>query len=143
MIKCSKILTATDVGKTNAHLSGIRIPNDVIGTNVLPCMPTDILNPTRELTFFDENGIAWTFNYKYYNDKYHGKPQKKAHNEYRLTCVKDYIREYMLEEGDEVWFSMDDKKVRHIGFVKKEKVSEPKNDDGIIHVKGGWKVYDF
>ncbi|MCR5704073.1 MAG: hypothetical protein K6G85_05570 [Eubacterium sp.] len=141
MKKVSKILTLTDVGKTNSHLSAIRIPSNVVGSKVLPELSKEVLNPKIDLVFYDENGKAWVFPYIFYNDKFHGKPARLSHNEYRLSRVKDYINAYGIQEEDEIWFSIDDNGIRRIGFVRKEVPKEP--DDGIIHIRGGWKIYTY
>lgn len=141
MKKVSKKLTLTDVGKNNSHLSAIRIPASVVGSEVLPELSKEELNPKLDLVFYDENGKGWVFQYIYYNDKYHGKPSRLSHNEYRLSRVRDYIRAYALEEEDEIWFSIDDNDIRRVGFVKKEVPQE--ENDGIIHIKGGWKIFEY
>lgn len=141
MKKVSKKLTLTDVGKNSSHLSAIRIPASVVGSDVLPELPQNVLNPKVDLLFYDENGKAWKFQYIFYNDKFHGKPVKLSHNEYRLSRVRDYIRAYALEEDDEVWFSIDENGIRRIGYIKK--TVPQKDDDGIIHIRGGWKIFEY
>lgn len=143
MKKVSKKLTLTDVGRNNSHLSAIRIPMDVVGSEVLPKLSQTILNPKRNLVFLDEMGVEWTFQYIYYNDKYHGKPTKLAHNEYRLSRVRDYIKAYGIDDGDEIWFSIDDQGTRTIGFNRASSSEQPEEDDGIIHIRGGWKIYEY
>lgn len=141
MRRVSKILTLTDVGKNNSHLSAIRIPARVVGSEVLPELSKTILNPKMDLVFYDENGKGWVFQYIYYNDKFFGKSVKQSHNEYRLSCVRDYIRAYALEEGDIIWFSIDENGIRRVGFDKK---AIPQiDDDGVIFIRGGWKIYEF
>ena len=141
MKKVSKRLTLTDVGKNNSHLSAIRIPASVVGSDVLPELSKDVLNPKRDLLFYDENGKGWIFQYIFYNDKYHGKPSKLSHNEYRLSRVREYMRAYALEENDEIWFSIDENEIRRVGFIKN--TVPHKEDDGVIHIRGGWKIFQY
>ena len=134
--KIYKTLTKNDTGETKSHQSGITIPKLVADSGIFPILPTDILNPREEVIFYDESGIAWKFQYIYYNDCFHGKPQKLAHNEHRLTCTKDYIRQNSLIAGDSIWFGIDENKVRRIGF---EKASVKEIDDNFtIKLKAGW-----
>ena len=141
MNKISKVLTLTDVGKNNSHVSAIRIPVGIVGSDVLPTLPKDILNPSVTYTFYDENGHAWNFIYVYYNDKYHNKSKKQSHNEYRLSKVTSFINAYGLDAGDELWFGIDEYGKRYIGFNKKA-LPQP-IEDGVIHIRGGWKIYEF
>ena len=141
MKRVSKILTPTDVGKNNSHLSAVRIPIGIIGGGVFPSLSTTVLNPKMDLLFYDENGKGWVFQLIFYNDKFFGKPLKLSHNEYRLSCVKEYISAYGLDEGDTIWFSIDDNDIRRVGFNKQ--TAPETEDDGIIYIRGGWKIYDF
>ena len=96
MKKVSKKLTLTDVGKNNSHLSAIRIPASVVGSEVLPELSKEELNPKLDLVFYDENGKGWVFQYIYYNDKYHGKPS-------RCRIMNIVFREYVIILGHMHW----------------------------------------
>lgn len=134
--KIYKILTKNDTGETKSHQSGITIPKIVAETDIFPQLSKEILNPREEVVFYDENGDLWKFQYIYYNDCYHGKPAKLAHNEHRLTCTKDYIRKNSLVAGDSIWFGLDETNVRRIGFVKSE--SKKLDEKVIIKLKADW-----
>lgn len=120
MIKIYKTLTRNDTGETHSHQSGITIPVKVAKSGVFPDMGTDKLNPRVPLLFYDENHNLWEFQYIYYNDVFFGKPRHQAHNEHRLTCITKYIAENDIKSGDSVWFSIDEKGVRRIGFERAE-----------------------
>lgn len=137
MIKFYKVLTRNDTGETNSHQSGITIPKNVASAGIFPKLTTETLNPRTEVTFFDENGTKHVFQYIYYNDVFFGKPKNKSHNEYRLTCVKEFIRDNNIKSGDSIWFAIDEKNVRHIGFEKSE--VEQKESRTFIKLTGGWK----
>ena len=92
--KLFKVLSRNDTGETNSHQSGISIPKKVASSEIFPHLGIETLNPRVEVTFFDENNLAWRFQYIYYNDIHHGKPRHQGHDEFRMTCVKDFIREY-------------------------------------------------
>ena len=123
-IKVYKVLTRNDTGETNSHQSGITIPKKVADTGIFPNLGSDVLNPREKVLFFDENKTGWEFQYIYYNDVFFGKTKGKAHNEHRLTCVKKYIQENNIKSGDSIWFSIDNNGIRHIGFIKQEKLDK-------------------
>lgn len=136
MEKLYKILTRNDTGETNSHQSGITIPTVVAKSGIFPKMSKEVLNPREEITFFDEEKVAWNFQYIYYNDVYFGKPKNKSHNEHRLTCVRQYIKENQIRSGDSIWFGIDDNGVRYIGFKKAEQeIQEKKN---VIKLTRNW-----
>ena len=97
MEKYFKTLSRNDTGETHSHQSGISIPKLVARTDVFPKLSKEVLNPRTEVCFFDENDICWRFQYIYYNDLFHGKPKEKGHDEFRMTCVKEYISEYNIK----------------------------------------------
>lgn len=137
MIKIYKVLSKNDTGETKSHQSGITIPKKVAQSGIFPDLGIEELNPRIEVTFFDEEGTKWNFQYIYYNDVFFGKPKHQAHNEFRMTCVKDYIRENHIKSGDSIWFAIDDNGIRHIGFEKAE--TEEKEPRTFIKLTGGWK----
>lgn len=145
--KLSKILSKNDTGETHSHQSGISIPKAIANTDIFPHLGTDKLNPRTSLTFEDEEKNIWTFQYIYYNDVYFGKERNKAHNEYRLTCVKDYIAHNSIVAGDIIWFGVEDNGNRRIGFVKSEKQEHyEKDEEGNIVInikKGGWHYVKY
>ena len=106
--KLYKTLSRNDTGETKSHQSGISIPASVAHSGIFPELGTEKLNPRITITFTDENGRDWTFQYIYYNDAFFGKPARQSHNEHRLTCVKDYIAENAIHSGDKIWFGIDE-----------------------------------
>ena len=113
-----KVLSRNDTGETGGHQSGISLPKAVASSSIFPEMSKSILNPRRELTFIDEGGNAWNLQYIYYNDKYHGKPANKCHDEFRLTCTNAYIHDHHIKAGDQIWFAIDDEGKRYLGFIR-------------------------
>ena len=143
-LKLFKVLSKNDTGETNSHQSGISIPKSVASSGIFPILSTDVLNPRTDVTFYDEEGIAWTFQYIYYNDVFFGKKHGKGHNEYRLTCVKEYMKKHNVKAGKEIWFSIDSKGIRHIGYVSE--VREAKlliNDRRTIKISPGWRCIEL
>lgn len=118
--KLFKVLSKNDTGETNSHQSGISIPKAVAKSSIFPQLGTDVLNPRTSIVFYDLEGEMFEFQYIYYNDIFFGKPKDKGHNEFRLTCVKDFIRKYNLIHGDQIWFGISRSGVRYIGFIKQD-----------------------
>jgi hypothetical protein len=132
-----KVLSRNDTGETGGHQSGISIPKSVASSSIFPKMSTKFLNPRREVVFVDEGGKEWVLQYIYYNDKYHGKPAGKCHDEFRLTYTQAYIKEHNIKSGDKIWFAVDDDGVRYIGFLRdgEEFQQNYKEEDGVVILK--------
>lgn len=142
-IKLFKVLSKNDTGETNSHQSGISIPKFVAKTDVFPQLTKETLNPRVSVLFFDENNIKWEFQYIYYNDIYYRDDKKRGHNEYRITCVKDFIKEYGIKSGDKIIFGMDSKGVKRIWFEKNEATDNNESTDSVLTLKGGWKFIKY
>lgn len=133
-----KVLSRNDTGETGGHQSGISIPKAVASSSIFPKMSKEILNQRREINFYDESGTQWILQYIYYNDKYHGKPANKCHDEFRLTCTNAYIHKNNIKSGDRIWFAIDDDGNRFMGFVRQgEVINEPyeEDEDGYVVLK--------
>lgn len=143
-LKVYKVLSKNDTGETHSHQSGITIPKTVARSGIFPELSTEILNQRTDITFFDEEGVAWSFQYIYYNDIFFGKPREKGHNEFRLTCVREYIKKYNIKSGNQIWFSIDDNGVRHIGYIDEKKESNI-NENGVrvIKLSPGWHCIEY
>ena len=143
--KLYKTLSRNDTGETHSHQSGISIPAKVAQSGIFPDLGKEILNPRTEIMFIDETGREWSFQYIYYNDVYFGKPTRLAHNEHRLTCVKNYIQEYGIHSGDMIWFGIDENNERYIGFEKEENKNIVNEEDGttVIKLSANWKYIKY
>ncbi len=137
-VRIYKVLSKNDTGETHSHQSGITIPVDVARSGIFPELGIKELNPRIEVIFYDEQKRPWKFQYIYYNDVFFGKERQKSHNEHRLTCVTDFIKENQIVSGDSIWFEIDDNGVRHIGF---ERASNVSNNDEEVSIKlgSGWR----
>lgn len=142
-LKVYKVLSKNDTGETHSHQSGITIPKVVAKSGIFPELSTEILNHRKDITFFDEDGVAWNFQYIYYNDIFFGKPKEKGHNEFRLTCVRNYIKKYNIKSGNQIWFSIDDNGVRHIGYIDSEKDVKDTTNVKVIKLSNGWHCIKF
>ena len=158
--KVSKLLTRNDTGETGGHQSGITITKFAANSGVFPEMTTRELNPRRTLVFRDFKGKSWAFEYIYYNDVFFGKPKHQPHNEHRLTCTMQFIREYNLKSGDEIWFAIDESGSLYIGYYRHASLAQDKiidemekknemleqlenSDDFVLQLSGSWKQVKF
>lgn len=144
-MKIWKTLSRNDTGETSSHQSGISIPKEIANSGIFPKLNNKTLNPRASIVFYDENNCIHTFQYIYYNDIYFREDKKKGHNEFRITCVKDYIRENNIKAGDKIWFSIDKNGVNRIGFEhldNNEKANED-NEKVVLVLKGGWKYVKY
>jgi hypothetical protein len=143
-LKIYKLLSRNDTGETNSHQAGISIPSKVASSGIFPDLGKETLNPRVEIMFIDENEKFWKFQYIYYNDVYFGKPQKQAHNEHRLTCVRDYIQENNIHSGDSIWFGIDDQGKRYIGFEKERNPNiDEKDGVTVIKISSNWHYIKY
>ena len=140
--KFYKVLSKNDVGETNSHQAGIRIPYTIAKeSGIFPPMDAKIRNPRSEVRFYDEANRLLVCQFIWYNDELHDKDKKRGHNEFRLTCVTDYLKSNHAKSGDEIWFSIDENDVRHIGLRKETattNIDEPFGESVII-ISKGWK----
>lgn len=141
--KIYKVLAKNDTGETKSHQSGISIPKNIIKAGILPSLGTDQMNPRTVLTFEDEKGKKWDFQFIYYNDVFFGKEPGKSHNEYRLTRVINFLREYNIKSGDTIWFSITDDNVRHIGVEYKQTDENCNKKVKKIILGNGWHYFEF
>ena len=151
-IKTWKTLSKNDTGETRSHQSGISIPKEVARTGIFPSLGIETQNPRVEVVFYEEGNNAYTFQYIYYNDIFFRQDKKRGHNEFRITCVKDFIQKYSIKSGDKIWFGLDSNNVRRIGFervnvvLEEEKNSKEENKEDkefVLVLKGGWKCIKY
>lgn len=101
-----KILSANDVGKTKSHQAGILIPKNKSILSFFPTLSKSEKNPRVTITFTDDSGQKWAFNFIYYNNKFFG----GTRNEYRLTSMTKFFKVKNLKEGDKLFFSKNNEK---------------------------------
>lgn len=131
-----KILSANDCGLTGGHQAGTLIPKDDRILGFFPSLNSKEKNPRCVLHFVDDSGASHRFRFIYYNTRLLGCGTR---NEYRLTCMTDYIRSSDLKVGDILVFSRKDGEY-HVSY-KRQTTTETHTDDGVILVcSGKWKV---
>lgn len=97
-MQIEKTLSANDIGTTGAHQAGICIPKKGGFIDFFPRLAEKEKNPRVTITFSDESGEKWKFNFIYYNNKFFG----GTRNEYRLTGMTAYFRRKNLKPNDKL-----------------------------------------
>src|SRR5688572_5591676 len=114
-----KTLSANDTGETGGHQAGILVPKS---TGVLPFCPTltaSLKNPRAIVDVVDDVGREWTFSFIYYNNLFFG----GTRNEYRLTGMTAFFREFNLKAGDKVILKRESPAIVRITFERANKKS--------------------
>lgn len=130
-----KILSANDCGTTGGHQAGTLIPKDDKILGFFPKLNGSVKNPRQVIYFADDNGDRHRFCFIYYNSRVLGCGTR---NEFRLTCMTDYIRSCDLKEGDSLLFSKRNGEY-HVGYKRKTE-SSPSDEGVILVLSGKWKV---
>ena len=132
-----KRLSANDVGATGAHQAGILVPKDRHILTFFPELDSSELNPRMTLVMYERaDRTRWEFNFIYYNNKLFG----KTRNEYRLTCMTQYLRAIDAKVDDELVFSRDENASYEVDIVRANRTSSFTMDGETLVLKGGWTV---
>lgn len=95
----AKILSANDVGETDAHMGGILVPKgDVELLAFLPKLDPDVFNPSAWIECVTPDGQLLRLRFVYYNNKLHAPTGTR--NEYRITWLTKFLRESGAKSGD-------------------------------------------
>lgn len=128
-----KVLTKNDTSETGAHQAGICIPKDKKILSFFPNLDADVKNPRTVLSLKDELGNLWYFSFVYYNNKKFG----GTRNEYRLTGMTGFIRQYNLKAGDAVIFHRDGAKGFRVKYQRSSIYSTT------LKLSSTWKLIDI
>jgi hypothetical protein len=134
-----KVLSANDTGETGGHQAGLLIPKDLLTLAFFPRLDSTVKNPRCVIDLRDSAGDEWTFNFIYYNNKWFG----GTRNEYRITCMTNFIRRYSLKEGDVVIFKKTRGRIYELSYRRKDAPIKA-NADGskVLRLTGDWVVID-
>jgi len=127
-----KTLSANDTGETGGHQAGILVPKDSRILAFFPELNPDLKNPRAVLDILDETGREWTFHFIYYNNRFFG----GTRNEYRLTGMTAFFREFNLKAGDKVLMRHESPRRTRITFDR------AREQDGVLKLSPTWKVID-
>lgn len=97
----AKILSANDVGETDAHMGGILVPKgDVELLAFLPKLDPDVFNPSAWIECVTPDGQLLRLRFVYYNNKLHAPTGTR--NEYRITWLTKFLRQ-SPEQSPEIY----------------------------------------
>lgn len=125
-----KTLSANDTGQTGGHQAGMLIPEIGGVLRFFPSLDKTLKNPRTVIDVIDDTGREWTFSFIYYNNRFFG----GTRNEFRLTGMTAFIREFNLKAGDKITLSRGSDRVVRIGFERANK------QKSILKLGSGWKV---
>ena len=132
-----KVLSANDVGETGAHQAGILVPKAEQILAFFPDLDPSVKNPRVTLAMREKSdSTRWDFNFIYYNNRLFG----GTRNEYRLTCMTQYLRSINAHVGDELVFSVDENSSYVLDLVRASRSTALVNEDGVLVLSGGWTV---
>jgi hypothetical protein len=128
-----KVLSSNDTGVTGGHMGGILIPRTESGIiELFPRLNREEYNPSVFINVFDVNGNRHKLRFIYYNNKLHNKGTR---NEYRLTHLTDYLRNWDAKAGDRFRITKTDDNRLEMSIIKQESI-----DSGRIILKGWNRV---
>lgn len=132
-----KKLSPNDLGETGAHMAGILIPREKKVLEFFPLLDKSVKNPRAALVMHERDAATrWVFNFIYYNNRFFG----GTRNEYRLTCMTQYLRESNAKVGDEVVFTVNDDHSYELAIARAKDLTAVTRDDGVLVLSGGWKI---
>ena len=134
-VEIKKTLSRNDVGDTGSHQAGIHVPKDPSILQFFPLLDKSTKNPRHVISFWDEAGKEWQFNFIYYNNKIFG----GTRNEYRLTCMTPFLKAHNLKAGDLIKLSRDDFEVKyHVEYTRQNQEEAVK--EGRLQLSLKWMV---
>jgi hypothetical protein len=132
-----KRLSANDVGATGGHQAGILVPRDIHILSFFPELDGSVKNPRMPLVVYERSNRArWNFNFIYYNNKFFN----GTRNEYRLTCMTQYLRAIDAKVDDELVFSRDENASFEVDIRRVNRPSSYTMDGDTLVLGGGWTV---
>jgi hypothetical protein len=131
-----KILSANDTGDTGTHQAGILIPKSETGLlGMLPHLDANVYNPSAYLTVQGSDGDRFQLRFIYYNNKLHGRGTR---NEYRLTCLTDFLRRNRSRPGDAFRITRDENGCYSMEIVKDQPQALEASDLPEVIKLRGW-----
>jgi len=127
-----KLLSANDTGETGGHQAGILVPKGGGVLAFFPHLNETLKNPRAVLDVIDDTGREWTFAFIYYNNRYFG----GTRNEYRLTGMTAFFREFNLKAGDAVILKRELPRQIRITFRR------ARGNSKVLRLSTMWKVIE-
>ena len=125
-----KTLSANDTGQTGGHQAGILVPKTGEVLSFFPHLDGSRKNPRAVLNVIDDAGREWTFSFIYYNNRFFG----GTRNEYRLTGMTAFFREFNLKAGDKVILRRESQHIIRLSFKRARKQTS------VLKLSMTWKI---
>ncbi len=127
-----KTLTSNDTGETGSHQAGLCVPKDPEVLAFFPVLDPKTKNPRAPLDVLDETGREWTFSFIYYNNRFFG----GTRNEFRLTCMTPFFRQFNLRAGDTILLRRESTRTLRITYRRAAPTSK------VIRLSSTWKIIE-
>ena len=135
-----KQLSANDIGLTGGHQAGILVPRKTEILSFFPTLDARTKNPRMTLVMREAgSGSRWEFNFIYYNNRFFG----GTRNEYRLTCMTQYLRSVNAKVGDDVVITVDSDRSYFIELEQADKGTKQTGAGNMLVLAGGWKIINL
>jgi hypothetical protein len=127
-----KTLSANDTGETGGHQAGILVPKTGGILSFFPLLDAKLKNPRAVIDIIDDSGREWTFSFIYYNNRFFG----GTRNEYRLTGMTAFFREFNLKVGDKIILNRESSRLIRITFKRAHTQSK------VLKLSSTWKIIE-
>jgi Restriction endonuclease EcoRII, N-terminal len=127
-----KTLSANDTGETGGHQAGILVPKGGGVLSFFPRLDPTMKNPRAVIDVMDDAGRDWALRFIYYNNRFFG----GTRNEYRLTGMTAFFREFNLKAGDKVILIRESPRRTRITFKRARSATK------VLRLSVTWKIID-
>ena len=127
-----KVLSANDTGETGGHQAGICVPKASNILSFFPLLNAKLKNPREVLDVTDDSGRVWVFAFIHYNNRFFG----GTRNEYRLTGMTAFLRDYNLKAGDKIVLLRESARIIRITFKR----ASDRGVGKVLKLSTVWKV---
>ena len=127
-----KTLSANDTGATGGHQAGVLVPKGGDVLRFFPRLDPTCKNPRAVIDVVDDTGCEWAFSFIYYNNRFFG----GTRNEYRLTGMTAFFREFNLKPGDTIVLQREADRLIRIRFERAQKQTTK------LRLSASWKVIE-
>jgi Restriction endonuclease EcoRII, N-terminal len=132
-VKVIKRLSANDVGITGSHQAGLHIPKNSPLIRLMPRIMLKEVNPRLDLPLLAPSvNRSFIAQFIYYNNSLRG----GTRDEFRLTCVRELLKDIGASVGDQLVFDFEDGSEVVISLVKPHEI----DDNEPLAWTGSWKV---
>ena len=133
--KIYKALSKNVLELTGSHRDGILVPKELARDDFFPYLDPSLPNPRTKIKLKSSNSLE-EFTYVYYNSKKLGTGTR---DEYRITGLNKFYREYGCQPGDRICFVHNDSDNVYEIYVVNDRISI--NEDLLqkpLIIRAGW-----